>query len=91
MGKAKYTNEFKRQLVDLVNNGKQPIEIANEYDVNIKTLYNWIGRHNETWSPRKKQVLTDDQLKIRALEKELKQVKIERDILKQAALIFGKK
>ena len=43
MRNSKYTKEFKDSTVQLVmNSDKSALSIANELDINPKTLYNWV-------------------------------------------------
>lgn len=40
----RFTDEFKRQIVDLYNAGKPPSEIEREYDLGHSTLRRWSNR-----------------------------------------------
>jgi len=91
MGKVKYTEEQKRKLLQEVKEGNTIAEAARKNGIVLGTAYNIVGRTNNTWTERKKIELTDQEKEIIKLKKELKRVELERDILKQAALIFGKK
>jgi|LakMenEpi03Aug12_release.lakeMendotaPanAssembly.Ray.scaffolds.fasta_scaffold2660625_1 transposase len=91
MGKVKYTEEQKRKLLQEVKEGRSIVEAAEKYGVVLGTAYGWVGRNNNTWVERKKIVLTDQEKEIVELKKQLKKAERERDILKEAALIFGKK
>ena len=39
----KFSEEFKRQIVQLYDNGKSPAEIKAEYDIGSSTLHRWIS------------------------------------------------
>lgn len=86
-----YTAEFKQQMVDLHNNGKGVSDIAREYDIPRSALNSWIKRINATGSAAAKDNLTPEQLEIKQLHRENQRLQMENDILKQAALIFGRK
>ncbi len=45
-----FTEEFKKQMVDLYNTGKPRAEIAKEYDLSPSALDRWISRINRTGS-----------------------------------------
>lgn len=47
-----FTDEFKRQIVDLYNAGKPKREIMDEYDLGKSTVERWIKSINATGSPR---------------------------------------
>jgi transposase len=89
--KRVYTEEFKNQLVQLYNNGKPKSEIIREYDLTPSALGNWIRRINATGSSREADNRTPEQEELIRLRKENQQLKMEVDVLKQAALILGRK
>lgn len=86
-----YSTEFKQQIVDLYNAGKQRTEIIRGYELTASVFDKWIQRANTTGSFKEKDNLTPDQVELIALRKKNKQLEMENDILKQAALIFGRK
>ncbi len=86
-----FSEEFKRQIVSLYNSGKSVSDICKEYDLGNSTVWRWISRVNKTGSTKEKDNRTPEQQKIIEQEKELKQLRMEVDILKQAALIFAQK
>jgi len=87
----KYEDSFKQQLVELYNNGKSATEIEREYHVSSSALYKWIKYFNNSGSFKVKDNRTDAENELKRLEKENRQLKMENDILKQAALIMGRK
>ena len=86
-----FTDEFKRQIVDLYNAGKPPSEIEREYDLGHSTLRRWIKSINATGSPHAADNRTPEQNRIIELERENKRLRMEVDVLKQAAPIFARK
>ena len=89
--KRVYTEEFKNQLVQLYNSGKPRAEIIKEYDLTSSALDKWIRRINATGTSREADNRTPEQEELIKLRKENQQLKMENDILKQAALILGRK
>ena len=89
--KRVYTEEFKQQLVQLYNNGKPKSEIIREYDLTPSAFGNWISRINATGTSGEADKRTPEQEELVKLRKENQQLKMEVDILKQAALILGRK
>lgn len=87
----RYTYEFKEQIVSLVNNGKPINEIINEYKVARSTVHKWVSDYNNTSSFKAKDNRTDEENELIKLRKEIQQLKMENDILKQAALIMARK
>ncbi len=87
----RYEEEFKEQIVKLYNNGKPANKIMEEYDISSSTLYRWIKNYNKTGSFKAKDNRTKEENELIELRKKVKQLEMENDILKQAALIIGKK
>lgn len=86
-----FTEEFKEQVVKLYLNGKSKSEIIKEYDLYSSTLNNWIKQHQTSGSFKEKDNRTDAENELIRLQKENKKLNMENDILKQAALILGRK
>lgn len=86
-----FTTEFKQQLVDLHLNGKSQSEICREYEIVPSVLRRWIDQASSSGSFKEKDNRTPEQEELIRLRKENKQLLMERDILKQAALIMGQK
>ncbi len=55
------------------------------------TMRQWVIRYNNTQSFNAEDNRTEDEKRIIELEKKLAQLEMENDILKQAALLLGKK
>jgi len=82
----KYDQSFKEQVLQKVRGGQSVPKVAIELGISESVIYQWQGKLG-----------TDDKRKISDLEKEvfqlrnqLKQVEMERDILKKATAIFAK-
>ena len=85
-----YSKEFKQQMVDLYNAGKPRAEIVREYELTPSAFDKWVKQANTTGSFKEKDNLTPEQKELAALRKRNQQLEMENDILKQAALIFGR-
>lgn len=90
-GRRTYNEEFKRQLVELLNHGKPRGEIIREYELTASSFDRWVKRINATGSSRDKDNRTPGELEMLRLRKENQQLRMENDVLKQAALIFARK
>ena len=86
-----FTEEFKHQLVRLYNNGKRRVDILREYSVTASAFDTWVKRINATGSAKEADNRTPQDQELLQLRKENKQLRMENDILKQAALILGQK
>lgn len=89
--RREFTDEFKANIVKLYNNGKSRSELIKEYDLTPSTLAGWIKRYNNTGSFKEDDNRSENEKELIKLTKENKQLKMENDILKQAALILGRK
>lgn len=86
-----YSEEFKKQIVGLYNNGKSGREIIAEYGLTESAFYRWVQRVNKTGSTKEKENRSSEERELLDLRKENKRLKMENDVLKQAALIMGRK
>jgi len=86
-----YTKEFKHKIAELRESGKSIAELSREYGVAKGTIYEWFTRYKNSGSFKTADNLSDDEKELRQLRKENRQLRMEVDILKQAALIMGRK
>jgi transposase len=86
-----FTPEFKLQLVKLYENGKSRADIAREYNITPSAFDRWIKNHQETGSFAAKDNRSEEENELTQLRKENQRLLMENDILKQAALIMGRK
>lgn len=86
-----YTSEFKQQIIELYRSGKTRRQLVIDYDLTPSALDRWIKQANTTGSFKERDNFTDEQKELIALRKQNQQLKMEVDILKQAALILGQK
>lgn len=87
----KFSGEFKRRIVRLYDNGKPACEIKAEYDVGSSTLHRRVRAIRENGSTGAAGNRAPERQRILELEKEDKQLRMEVDVLKTAALIFARK
>ena len=90
--RRRFTPEFKRQAVDLLNAGHRPAaEIARELGVPRNRLYKWqkqVAAHSGAFPGSGRQ--PEAAAEIARLKRELARVIEERDILKKAAAYFAR-
>lgn len=86
-----YTPEFKLQMVKLYENGKSRTDLVDEYDLTPSALDRWIKDYQKTGSFKVEDNRSVEENELMQLRKEVKQLRMENDILKQAALIMGRK
>lgn len=86
-----YTDDFKQQIVDLHNAGMKRSELIKEYDLTPSNFDKWMRQSKTTGSFKSVDNLTDEQRELIALRKRNKELKMQLDILKQAAVIMAQK
>ena len=86
-----FTDEFKQQIVDLHNAGMKRSEIIKEYDLTPSSFDNWVKQARTTGSFKTVDNLTDEQRELMELRKRNKELEMQVDILKQAAVIMARK
>lgn len=88
MPQKKYTDDFKQQIVDLYNTGNKSFpQLESEYGVAKSTISGWVKR----LSPIKvSETETITMKEYKALQKQIKELQIENEILKKATAIFAK-
>lgn len=86
-----YTDEFKLQIVSLVKSGKTSSIIAKEYGIAKSSVTKWVRDFNKSGSFKAKDNRTSEENELIALRKRVKELEMEADILKQAALIMARK
>ena len=78
----KYDDEYKQAAVKKIHDGQSVASVSRELGVAESLLHNWKRQVSLTSSDADKEVV--------ALRKKLRETEMERDILKKAALIFGR-
>ena len=86
-----FTAEFKAETVRLVEGGKSIPEVARELDLTESALRSWV-RQAEVDAGRGKPgaLTTAEREELSQLRREVKNLRIEREILKKAAAFFAK-
>lgn len=86
-----YELEFKVMLVELLNSGRKVQEVSDEYGLNGNMLRRWRREYEaKSGDFSKKRDVSPEEQELKALRKELREVTLERDILKKAVGIFSK-
>lgn len=89
MSGKRYPEEFKIEAVKQVTQrGHSVADVASRLDITSHSIYNWLKKYGP--QAPEHQAKAGETARIRQLEKELKRVTEERDILKKAAVYFAK-
>ena len=78
-------------MVQLYLNEKPRQEIIREYDLTPSTFDKWLKQSQSSGSFKEKDNRSPEEAELLKLKKENQQLKMENDILKQAALILGRR
>ena len=87
---APYTPEFRRQMIELVRSGRSPESLAKEFEPTAQAIRNWVAQAERDAGRRDDGVTTAERDEISRLRREVKQLKLERDILSKAAAWFAR-
>lgn len=91
--RREFSKEFKRDAVSLVlEQGYTQAEASKSLDIGAALLGRWIKEYQSDPGDafRGRGKLKDEQEELRQLREEIKRLKMEKEILKKAALFFAK-
>ena len=89
--RREYTDEFKAGAVRLVlDEGKRISEVARDLRLTPSSLRTWVVQARADRSGGKTGLTSDERAELAALRKELRVVRMERDILGKAVAFFAK-
>lgn len=92
MASKRYEEDFKKQLVKIYNQGNHTYaSLSDEYGVAGPTIRTWVIRYSNSKSFSINDNRTEEEKELIELRKKIKQLEMENDILKQAALLLGKR
>jgi transposase len=88
--RRRFTEEFKRDAVDLVRGTGRPIaQIAHELGIYDSTLGNWV-RQDRIDRGEREGLSSDERARLRELEAENARLRMERDLLKRTVAFWVK-
>lgn len=86
-----YSPEFKEEAVKMVIETSRPIaQVANELGIIDQTLGNWVSAYRRDHADDEPALSVSERARLREMERELREIKIENDFLKKAAAYFAK-
>lgn len=93
--RRKYTKEQKLEIVKKsLEDGVTVKELAERFDISVNMIYNWRSKYfkykENSFTGHGNKTMTDKERELENLKKELRETKLERDILKKAVSIFSK-
>ncbi len=89
--RRQFTDEFKAGAVRLVlDEGRKVAQVARELDLTPSALSGWVKQAQADRTKGKAGLTTEERAELSALRKELRVVRMERDILGKAVAFFAK-
>ena len=85
-----YAAEFGRQLVELVDAGRAPEELAREFEPTAQSIRNWVGESERNAGRGNGGLTTAEREELNRLRRENRQLRLEREILSKAAAWFAR-
>jgi len=85
-----YPPEFRQRMVELVRAGRNPDELAEEFEPSAQAIRNWVKQADLDQGVRSDGLTTEERGELQRLRRENKQLKMEREILKKAAAWFAR-
>lgn len=86
-----YTDEFKAGAVELVLDEEKTVaQVARDLDLTASALSGWVERARADRSKGKTGLTTAEREELSRLRKENRELRMERELLKKAAVFFAK-
>lgn len=92
-----YAPEFRRQRIELVLAGRDPADLAREFEPSAQAIRNWVaqasrpdGRREAKPAAAASPLNAGEREELARLRRENKQLRLERDILSKAAAWFAR-
>jgi transposase len=86
-----YAPEFRRQMIDLVRAGRDPDDLAREFEPTAQSIRNWVAQADRSEGRREERaggISSAEREELTKLRREVRQLRLERDILSKAAAWF---
>ena len=89
--RAPYAPEFRRQMVNLVRAGRDPDDLAREFEPTAQSIGNWVAVAGAKVGGREeKSSVPADADELVRLRREVRQLRQERDLVSNAAAWFAR-
>jgi transposase len=88
--RAAYPAEYRRKIIALVRAGRNPHELANEFEPSAQTIRNWVTQAGRDDGQRDDGLTSLEREELRKLRRENRQLRLEREILAKATAWFAR-
>ena len=90
MERKPYPKEFKQKLIELFRAGRSAAELSKEFGPHATTIAGWVAQADRDAGLRKDGLTTEERKELVKLRREVKQLKLEREILAKATAWFAR-
>ena len=88
--KKEYSAEYRDEAVKMVIESSRPTaQVARELGINEGTLGNWVNRYRREHAGEEPPLDISERARLRQVERELREAKMENEFLKKAAAYFA--
>ena len=92
MTRKNFSLEYREEAVKMVLESSRPIaQVARELGLNEGTLGNWVNAYRRAHAGEEPPLTISERARLRELEKENRELKMEREFLGKAAAFFASK
>jgi transposase len=92
MTRKNFSPEYREEAVKMVLESSRPIaQVARELGLNEGTLGNWVNTYRRAHAGEEPPLTISERARLRELEKEVRELKMEREFLGKAAAFFASK
>ena len=86
-----FTVEFKREVAKEVVESSRPVAtVAREQGVNEQTVRNWVNDYRKEHATEEPPLTVSERARLRELEKEVRELRLEKEFLGKAAAFFAR-
>jgi transposase len=85
-----FTPEFKEEAAKtVVESSRSTAQVARELGVNEQSLRNWVNDYRKTHAGDEPPLTVSERARLRELEKEVRELRLEKEFLGKAAAFFA--
>ena len=85
----RYTPEFRQQMVELVRAGRKPKQLSQEFGCSHWSIKSWVKQAERDAGRGDGRLTSAERAEFTKLKREVRQLKLEREILSKAAAWFA--